>query len=284
MIAILLTQLAVASPVVSVSGDACPGVVDIEVTGITPGGRVAFITGSGVGTDPIPMGACGGVSSGLENPQLMFIAGDLDGDGVLSFSPSIPAPACDRPFVVLERATCESSSVATPTPAPETVWIADSIAVDWIGAETAAPVEFLNFVMYPEVLDYLGTAPCGDPLAPPVLSHSAYSGDTGTVRSWSSADPGFDQLASCLTDGAQHHYWFRHNINTVGGVGDGAGYSLLESAWVHDDWYWDPLGLPACDLVGFVVTRIDLEVTRLELIADTFDFSIFYSFHGYAAD
>ncbi len=224
--------------------------------------------------------------------MLMATADDLDGDGVLSLSPSVPAHACDRPFVVFDRDACVPSNVATPTPiAPEVLWIGDSREERWIASGLDAPADFLNLVMYPAAAEDR-FAPCGDPLAPPVLSHVVSAGDSGVVRSWTAADDGFEQVAACLTDGEEQQYWFRHQIDEVADVGEGAGYTLSEAWFVHETFchldggatYYGYDVTDVCDLAGFVVTRIDLVVASLEFTAEGFDYTVFYSFYGHMDD
>ncbi len=278
MVWFLAATLAAASPAMLVTGDACPGEVDVAVTGLTPGGQVAFLTGASVGSDPLPMGFCDGMISGLAGPGLVFVTTDADGDGALSFRPSLPESACDRQVVVVDRTSCTASAPVSLTPLPESVWLADTPVDGWAASGGDIPVEFVNYVFYADPED--SSHPCGDPLDPPVLSHVLYEGDTGVVRSWSTGDPDFDQLAACFTDGQMSYFWFRNQVNYVGGPGEGSGYSQTEPWILHRWWDCDPDLGPACDLAGAEVRRIDLEVVSFEIDADSWRYDAFLSLHG----
>ena len=90
IIAFALSMPALAAPSVTVSGD-CPGDVTIDVTGITPGGTIGIMwgTASPGGGETIPAGPCAGVESELTTLRYLFSVTDYDGDGAISFSPTI---------------------------------------------------------------------------------------------------------------------------------------------------------------------------------------------------
>ena len=98
----------------SMPGD-CPGVVDISVTGVTPGGDVRFLFGgAGEGDDVVGAGGCTGTVTGLAGLRPGPKVTDSDGDGALSFAPSLPGGACGNPVQVLDLTTCTVSNVAYP--------------------------------------------------------------------------------------------------------------------------------------------------------------------------
>ncbi|MFT5456824.1 MAG: hypothetical protein ACI9K2_003314 [Myxococcota bacterium] len=100
------------------TGD-CPGPVTIDVAGITPGGNAVFLMGAaGEGSDVIGVGACAGTVTGLSGLRFLTRATDADGDGSLSFSPTIPDGRCDTSIQVLDTTSCALTNVATAASAP----------------------------------------------------------------------------------------------------------------------------------------------------------------------
>ena len=111
--AFTLSTSAIAAPTVTVSGE-CTGVVDIEVTGITPFGTIAIVHGHGAegAGDTIPRGPCAGVESDLTTLRYVFSVTDYDGDGNISFSPTIGNEAvCGTFFQMIDMETCEPSNL-----------------------------------------------------------------------------------------------------------------------------------------------------------------------------
>ncbi len=96
--------------VLTVSGS-CPGSVTITARNMTANGTVAFLRGSGPGSDTLPGGPCAGITSGLANPQLL-IGRTADGAGVASLSGNAPSSACGSPLQALDVATCTLTPVA----------------------------------------------------------------------------------------------------------------------------------------------------------------------------
>ncbi len=93
----------------------CPGRITVEVTGLTPGGDAAFITGvAGEGSDTLGMGPCSGTETGLAGLRFLTRIPDSDRDGMLRLRPTVSGPTCSAPFQVLDLATCELSNVASP--------------------------------------------------------------------------------------------------------------------------------------------------------------------------
>jgi hypothetical protein len=84
----------------------------IDGSGLTPSGDVAFLYGSGAGTDLVPAGPCAGAVSGLSGLRLRFLS-EANGAGLFSLSPTIPAPACGTTIQLLDIATCSLTNVAT---------------------------------------------------------------------------------------------------------------------------------------------------------------------------
>lgn len=113
MAALLFPATALAGgPSLSISG-ACPGPMDIVTTGVMPGTNVVIVTGSGIGSAPLPGGPCAGMDSGLSGRLNWYGPLRADGGGVASVSPSIPGPVCSLYAVAVDTATC---GVSAPVP------------------------------------------------------------------------------------------------------------------------------------------------------------------------
>ncbi len=138
--------------------------------------------------------------------------------------------------------------------------------------------EFVNQVFHAAVDGYRYT--CGDPLDPPTLSHMIYEDDVGVVRSWSTGDPDFDQLATCFTDGEQSSFWIRGQRNYIDDFGVGGGWSQPESWFMHGWWDCDPVLGPICDFAGYEILRIDYEVLPSGPDEEGWRGEAFYSIYG----
>ncbi|MFT4625443.1 MAG: hypothetical protein ACI8PZ_004111 [Myxococcota bacterium] len=91
----------------------CPGVVDISISGFTPGGTAVFLFGAaGEGSDVIGIGSCAGTVTGLAGVRFAARV-EADGAGNASFSPSVGDARCDTPVQVLDTSTCTLSNVDT---------------------------------------------------------------------------------------------------------------------------------------------------------------------------
>jgi hypothetical protein len=103
-IVIALTNDGVELPEVEVVGG-CPGPADLVFSNFTPGGRIALLRGTSLGTNAIPAGPCAGEVTDLNNLalQALFVA---DGDGEHVFSPNLPMAACGRWIQPLDVDTC----------------------------------------------------------------------------------------------------------------------------------------------------------------------------------
>ena len=112
LVALALPALATAAPVLTISGD-CPGAIDIDITGLTPGGNMTLLFSGGEGADALPAGACRDTVTGLSPVRWGMTAPDADGDGNMSFSPTVPDSACGKHVQILDASTCELSSVET---------------------------------------------------------------------------------------------------------------------------------------------------------------------------
>ena len=114
----------------SMPGD-CPGTVDVTIDGITPGGEVWLMVGASEGSQAVPAGPCAGTVTGLDGLRRGTRAVDHDGDGVLTFSPSLGGGACGTPVQVLDGATCALTNVAYP--GEDVVAPGDINTFEWMG-------------------------------------------------------------------------------------------------------------------------------------------------------
>jgi hypothetical protein len=95
-----------AQPQVSVSG-VC-GAALVEITGGTPLGRFEVWEGTGLGSDPVPLGTCAGVVSGLAAPTLAATR-TLDEAGTFVFSGG--GGRCAVDVQVVDLWSCATSAV-----------------------------------------------------------------------------------------------------------------------------------------------------------------------------
>ncbi len=93
---------------------ACPGIVDVEVLGMTPGGTIAVIKGTGPGSFTVPVGPCAGTPMDITGASFVTFATDGDGDGMISASPFIGPGTCGSYVQLVDLTTCETSNVAVP--------------------------------------------------------------------------------------------------------------------------------------------------------------------------
>jgi hypothetical protein len=105
-----MTFAAHADPILSVSGE-CPGVVDLDISGLTPGGSYVLLHGIGAGSDVLPVGPCAGTSTGLSGMRYGFTA--VSADGTASFLPTLPGGACSRSIEILDNSTCTLSGAVS---------------------------------------------------------------------------------------------------------------------------------------------------------------------------
>jgi len=100
------------STLLASSGGSCPGASAIGVSGATPRGTVAFVTGTPLGTSAIPVGACAGTWVPLGTPALRGTARATAG-GTVDISFNAGAGLCNASFFAVDLATCRVSQVAT---------------------------------------------------------------------------------------------------------------------------------------------------------------------------
>jgi hypothetical protein len=99
-----------AAPEVSMDG-ACPGDIDMTVN-VAPGATAGFFFSAETGSLTMPIGSCAGTVTGLGGrPGWGLNVTDFDGDGVISFAPTLPGGACGKFVQVLELDSCTWSNV-----------------------------------------------------------------------------------------------------------------------------------------------------------------------------
>lgn len=97
--------------VMAVSGS-CPGTVEVDVTGATPGGQVAVLFARGTGGREIPCGNhCGGKQLGLGAGTRLVRTAIADNQGMAHITGNAPAGACSGYLQVLDIESCVMSGV-----------------------------------------------------------------------------------------------------------------------------------------------------------------------------
>ncbi len=94
------------------SSGACPGVITVDATGLTPSGAAYVVHAAERGDDVVPIGRCAGTPLGLAGP-LSPVPVRADGAGELHVAPDIPDALCGRHVVLVDPATCEVSPPIT---------------------------------------------------------------------------------------------------------------------------------------------------------------------------
>lgn len=107
LLLLLAPTLASAAPTLDVVG-ACPGTVDVLITGATPNGTIALLSGTPTRIGTLPGGPCAGAPTGLSRPTLRQLR-TLGPSGWAVVSLTLPAGACSQALEVLDVGTCSSS-------------------------------------------------------------------------------------------------------------------------------------------------------------------------------
>lgn len=111
---LLALALALAASAQTLTFDGvCPGEVEVAITGMTPGGDLAVLSGGGTGSDAIPGGPCAGTATSLAGLRLTTIV-RASPDGSVSARPRISGGGCANPIQVVDLTTCAISPVAYP--------------------------------------------------------------------------------------------------------------------------------------------------------------------------
>jgi len=101
------------APISLTAAGPCPGQMTLTAGGNTPGGRVAFLRASGVGSQRIPNNnPCAGTILGLNQTAELVDTRFANNQGVATISGNVPANACGRVFVqALDIQSCLTSNV-----------------------------------------------------------------------------------------------------------------------------------------------------------------------------
>jgi hypothetical protein len=91
------------------TGGQCPGFVDYDATGLTPGERVTVLLGQGPGAATISLPGCPDLQLGMASPYKRIFKFS-DGSGELHENVRIPRTGCDGDVVqIVDITTCELS-------------------------------------------------------------------------------------------------------------------------------------------------------------------------------
>ena len=91
----------------------CPGMLTAQAGNATPGGTVAFLRATGVGSQQIPNGnPCAGTVLGLNQTATLVMTRTANAQGVATISGNVPANACGHVFLqAIDVPTCTTSNV-----------------------------------------------------------------------------------------------------------------------------------------------------------------------------
>ena len=90
----------------------CPGMLNVRASGATPGGLVAFLRASGVGSEVVPPGKpCAGTRLGLDETVKLVKTVAADENGVAEIGGMLPPDLCGMFIQALDVATCSISDV-----------------------------------------------------------------------------------------------------------------------------------------------------------------------------
>ena len=134
MLALTLLITATAGAQTVTLGGSCPGAGSIDVSGLTPGGKIVILGGR-VGDHLLSGGPCNDVSTNLDADATVYGPfEDSDNDGIISLTPELPFAACRKWFTAVDAGTCTASPLAsyvqchdlvTPGPLVEMVMVAE---------------------------------------------------------------------------------------------------------------------------------------------------------------
>jgi hypothetical protein len=112
-------NVAAGGPTLAVSSGVCPGLVNLTVSGMNPGDKVAIYTGTAPGQTLVP-GACAGAIIDLDAADLRHVR-FADGAGQVLINRFFPLAQCSLRIQVIDLgfggSVCQTSNVL-PTPVP----------------------------------------------------------------------------------------------------------------------------------------------------------------------
>jgi len=90
----------------------CPGVLSVKASGATPGGQVAFLRASGLGSQVVPPGKpCAGTGLGLDETVKLLTIATADADGVAVIGGMAPPDFCGTFVQAVDASRCTTSDV-----------------------------------------------------------------------------------------------------------------------------------------------------------------------------
>lgn len=101
------------APMLTVDGGTCPGVLNVNITGLTPNARVTFWAANDPGAYPIPTGPCAGTIVDLDTDHFRRAA-FADSLGDYSFSRFFFPDQCNIMMQAVNHGNCTKSAVVTP--------------------------------------------------------------------------------------------------------------------------------------------------------------------------
>lgn len=102
------------NPFATSAAGTCGGPATITTSGATPGGNLAYVTGTAGGASVVPAGPCAGTALPVGSPRLRATrTADAAGSDVVNV-PSLGPAVCGATYVVLDSATCQVASAVLP--------------------------------------------------------------------------------------------------------------------------------------------------------------------------
>lgn len=93
----------------SITG-ACPGAIEIAISGATPDGRVGLPWSRSLGSFTVPGGGCAGTDLDLDRPRLLTIV-PVDAAGAVTLQRNAPAAVCGVYLQAVDLPSCAVSGV-----------------------------------------------------------------------------------------------------------------------------------------------------------------------------
>lgn len=90
----------------------CDGLMNLDATGLSPGGTWAILTADDAGSTQLPPGPCAGTWIGLDGTWQMYATGPVDNLGEVHVGAVLGPAACDLAVQVVDANTCSTTNVA----------------------------------------------------------------------------------------------------------------------------------------------------------------------------
>ena len=89
----------------------CPGDIQLNLTGATPNGGVAFALANAEGSANVPVGNCAGTPLDLDSPSLLTVL-SADGNGEISLMRNVQGASCGKWLQAVDTTSCATSDTA----------------------------------------------------------------------------------------------------------------------------------------------------------------------------